>query len=417
MGVKTRIIISVIAVWLALVVVFISSGWDAFFCQLGVEPILLEDITTEQVRKGRAVQGDCYLVYDLIGYGYTEETNKYTGNTTTTTDNYYWLVDCGNDVMLVKTRANDDLSDRMQMLVDSYWDSETWEDYAASFSGAASLDGVFIGNDREIVGFYNEWMSYMEEEDSWKKVNLAPCTLDCTKTYARRLGEFWLGTIMLIVGIIGGIAAAVIFAKTSKKSTALQDSVGMNYGNISGGSYDTYNSTANAGTFHTAYGTGGSTFQPQSGSASYGTNGSTFQSQSGSAGYGTSSSTFQSQSGSAGYGTNGSTFQSQSGSAGYGTSGSTFQSQSGSAGYGTSGSTFQPQSGSAGYGTSGSTFRSQSGSATYGTSGSTFRSQSGSVNYGSSFGGYQSQSGINYGSTTGYGTSSYRSADPDTKEQ
>ena len=400
MGVKTRIIISVIAVWLALVVVFISSGWDAFFCQLGVEPILLEDITTEQVRKGRAVQGDCYLVYDLIGYGYTEETNKYTGNTTTTTDNYYWLVDCGNDVMLVKTRANDDLSDRMQMLVDSYWDSETWEDYAASFSGAASLDGVFIGNDREIVGFYNEWMSYMEEEDSWKKVNLAPCTLDCTKTYARRLGEFWLGTIMLIVGIIGGIAAAVIFAKTSKKSTALQDSVGMNYGNISGGSYDTYNSTANAGTFHTAYGTQGAAQQP------YGTQGASQQT------YGTQAAAQQPT-----YGTNGSTFQSQSGSAGYGTSSSTFRSQSGSAGYGTSGSTFQSQSGSAGYGTNGSTFQSQSGSAGYGTNGSTFRSQSGSVNYGSSFGGYQSQSGINYGSTTGYGTSSYRSADPDTKEQ
>ena len=395
---KTRLIIGVVVAWLLFGVMFFNDGYSAFFTQLGVSPLTLEEVTYEQVQKGRAVQGECYVVYDMIGYEYTEETDKYTKNTSTTTNFYYWLVDCGDDLMLVKTRARDAVSDTMQDMVDTYWDSETWDDYIKNFTGAAELDGVFIKNDDDMVSYAQSWLLDMEEADSsWKELRLTPYTLDCTESYANRIRDFYIGSAMLVVAVIAAIIAAVLFFKSLKGGSNVRPAPAGGFGIPAGGSYDTYSSGTQP-TYGTqsSYGTQPSYGTQASSDAqpSYGTTPSaaTYGTQQGANAYGD---TFSSQNS---YGTSGSTFRTQSGSS-YGTSGSSFQTQGGSS-YGTSGSTFRTQGGSS-YGTSGSSFRTQNDSS-YGTSGSTFWTQNGS-SYGTSgsttAGDYKPQIGTDYRNT------------------
>ena len=354
MRIPRRIVLSVLIAVIALAGMLTFDNWAAFSVNRNKQPLDLNELTISDVKKGRAVYGDCVLVYDLIGYGYTEETNKYTSSKKTHTDTYYWAIDCGdNDIMLVKTSASKVESDWMQELVDLYWESETWDDFKANHPGSVTLDGVFIANDSEIVSFYNEWIADMRSSsDEWKDVQLAPYTLDCCNTLQTRINRFYIGVGLFAVLIIVGIIAIVVIAKGAKGGPVIQaqGTIAGNYGAMNGSSYDTYGANNTANSFNTAYGTQNG-YQAQGGSA-----------------YGTQSG-YQSQGGSA-YGTQGG-FQAQGGST-YGTQGG-YQSQSGS--------TYGTQSG----------YQSQSGS-TYGAQ-DTSASQSGTV------GGYQGQSGINYGSS------------------
>ena len=340
-----RFIASIVILCVALSVYLIYENSAAFFANRGKEPLDFDTITISDVSKGRAVSGECIIVYDLIGYGYTEETNKYTNSTNTTTDTYYWLVDCGEqDVMLVKTKASDSISDTMDDIVELYWESGTWEDFAANHTGAAVIDGVFINNDSQIVSFYNDWIDEMQAtSDDWKNVKLAPFTLDCTNSLSTRIMLFYLGIGLLALLLIIS-AAAIAFIVKGVKGGPVQQSAGYsgaNYGAMNGGSPDIYGAQGS-----TSYG-------PQSG--------------------------FQAQSNTA-YGSQGG-FQAQSNTA-YGSQGSV-QAQSNTA-YGSQGG-FQAQSNTA-YGSQGG-FQEQNNTA-YGSQGG--------INYGSSV-----QSGINYGSTMG----------------
>ena len=393
---KLRLIVALLAIWLMVTGFLITDGWDAFFTQRGKEPLSLDTMTYSDVIKGRAVKGECYVTYGLIGEGYTEETNKYTGKTTTTTNYYYWIIDCGdNDTMILKTRANSSESSMLEKMEDAFYDSADWEEYAGMLPGSVDLNGVFITNDSEVVGFYEEWYDYVSESPQWKDVKLAPYTLDCTQTYETRVMKFYGGAATGIVGLVVIILiAAAYFKKSRTPAVPLTASQAAGYGNMNGGSLDAYGQqTGSPETFNSAYGSRGaaSNFQTQGGS--YGTTG--YQSQGGSTGY-------QSQNGS--YGTTG--YQSQGSS--YGTTG--YQSQNGS--YGTTG--YQSQGGS--YGTTG--YQSQGGS--YGTTG--YQSQGGSTgttgyqSQGGSYGttGYQSQNGTTgttgYQSQNGsYGTTGYQS--------
>ena len=384
---KLRLIVALLAIWLMVTGFLISDGWDAFFTQRGKEPLSLDTMTYSDVIKGRAVKGECYVTYGLIGEGYTEETNKYTGKTKTTTNYYYWIIDCGdNDTMILKTRANSSESSMLEKMEDAFYDSADWEEYAEMLPGSVDLNGVFITNDSEVVGFYEEWYGYVSESPQWKDVKLAPYTLDCTQTYETRVMKFYGGAATGVVGLVVIILiAAAYFKKSRTPAVPLTAAQAAGYGNMNGGSLDVYGQQSGSPeTFNSAYGSRGaaSDFQTQGGS--YGTTG--YQSQNGS--YGTTG--YQSQGDS--YGTTG--YQSQGGSTG--TTG--YQSQGGSTG--TTG--YQSQGGS--YGTTG--YQSQGGS--YGTTG--YQSQ------GSSYGttGYQSQGGST--GTTGYqsqggstGTTGYQS--------
>ena len=242
MKLKPRLIISLVAIYLAFTYILFSAGVGAYTVNKGKQPLDFEELTISDVKEWRAVKGDCYVAYDLIGY-----TEKSDDDTTTTTD-YYWLVDCGdNDLMLLKTSASDDLSDCFDDMVDLYWDSSTWEDYAQGLEYYAEVDGVFIKNDSEIVDFYNEWIAEMSENDAWKDAKLAPCTLDCTRTYSSRITSFRIGTGMIVLGvlIIGIIIFVLVKATKSKSSTPAYAPAG-NYGNMQGGSYDPFTSNPTA---------------------------------------------------------------------------------------------------------------------------------------------------------------------------
>ena len=368
---KTRIIASVIIAWLLFGGMFLTNGWNAFFAQIGADPIELENLTVDKVQKGRAVRGTCYIVYDLIGYEYTEETDKITQKKETTTNTYYWLVDCGDDLMLLKTRARDSISDTLTTMVDAYWESESWEDYAQSEWSAAEIDGVFIKNDDDMVSYARAWLSDMEVSDSsWKNLTLAPYTLDCTETYAARVREFFIGSAMLLIALIGGIIAAVIFFKSVKGGSSFrpaQEGASIPAGGSYGAQYGTQSSDAYGGTYSSANNAAAPGFRAQGGvqaQNNYSTPNASVQSTYGTTGtsYGTTGSTSQSGYGATGtsYGTTGSASQSSYGTS-YGTTGSTSQS-----GYGTPSTGYQSQSG---YGTPGTGYQSQSG---YGTPGSTY---------------------------------------------
>ena len=364
--------------WVVVMVMLLAGSSGVFFAQLGKTPLNFDTLTYDDVSKGRAVQGECYIVYDIISYGYTEETNKYTGKTTTTTNDYFWVVDCGEeDLLLVRTSANDVLSDNMQSLVDVYWDSETLEDFKANYPGPVRLDGFFVNNDHEVVDFYSEWATQIKAADSsFQGARLAPYTLDCVRSYEDELKFFYAGSAMLVVTIVVGAAFLVYYRKKSRESSAAQfaGTPAVSYGSMNGGSYGDPKYGSTDGTYHSQNSSAYGTFQSQSGT-SYGTSGGTYQSQGGT-GYGTSGSTFQSQSGTS-YGTSGGTYQSQSGST-YGTSGGAYQPQSGST-YGTSGSTYQSSQSGINYGSSSGMYGSQ-GSTTFGTQGSSYGTQNGGDN-------------------------------------
>ena len=44
---KTRIIASVIIAWLLFGGMFLTNGWNAFFAQIGADPIELENLTVD----------------------------------------------------------------------------------------------------------------------------------------------------------------------------------------------------------------------------------------------------------------------------------------------------------------------------------------------------------------------------------
>lgn len=237
MKAKPRIVISIVALYIMFTYIFFSAGVGAYTENKGKQPLNFTELTISDVKEWRAVKGDCYVAYDLIGY--TEKTDD---NKTTTTD-YYWLVDCGDsDLMLLKTKANDDLSECFDDMVDTYWNSSTWDEYAELLTYYAEVDGVFIENDSEIVEFYNEWIEEMSVSDEWKNAKLAPCTLDCTRTYSSRITSYHIGCGLIVGGVVIIGIIIFIFAKAMKpnRGTPAYAPAG-GYGNIQGGSYDVYN--------------------------------------------------------------------------------------------------------------------------------------------------------------------------------
>ncbi len=318
----TRLVIVLAVIWFSVLATCLGSGWNAFFKQLGKDPIGYDALQLTDVEKGIAVQGECAIVYDLIGYGYTETTSRYTGRKSTTTDNYYWLVNCDDDdgLMLVKTRANDSISDSMSDMVEALWSAESLEEYADMIGIPVELDGVFIKNDPEIVQFYNEWIQEMSADDpEWADCTLAPYTLDCTMPFAGRMRGFRIGVIMIVITIGAAAAGIVLFVKKSRGGAAspqpayagvpsggplVGDTGSVTAYGTTGGAYETFNSSMTAGksesfqsqgrTSQTSGSTGGTpvnsygTYASQNNS---GTNyGSTQSTSSGSTGgYGTSS--------------------------------------------------------------------------------------------------------------------------------
>lgn len=213
----------------------------------------LYDLEASKMQKSMPVNGECSVVYELIGSYVTEETSKYTGKTTETTNAYYYAIPMLGDedyCMLLKTSANSAMTAYADKAVEVYWDDDaTWDDV---FAHSFKVDGILTTNDPEIAGFYNEWVdSWAESEEDREGFTLAPYTLDCTRTVSARLKAFWAGIVLLVAFI--GAAVFAIFTYVSKRRQRLSmpayDSVpttttyGNNYSNLSGQSSNMYDPT------------------------------------------------------------------------------------------------------------------------------------------------------------------------------
>ena len=321
--IKIGLICAGVAAWFLPMMIFLTATGGVFFKNLKNGPIDLNELTFTDVKPDIAVQGDCYYVYDLVGVNYTEGAENYANIDTSTDNYYYWFVDCGdNALMLVRTDASGALPAYMEDIVNAYWDAETPEDFEANYPGTAYLDGVFIRNEPEIVGFYNEWIGEMSEsDDSWKDLMLAPFTLDCSWTYQEHLRQFYWGVAMLAVTVVVIPLLIVFIIKRDKKKAAA--SVPVGYGSSYNGSYSPYNGIANEN------------YQRQNLSQGYDTYGSYNRSSGG------NNQTFQTQ----GYKSYDpyDTYRSQAN-----TSGDSFQAQGRQGGYNTQ-NNFQPQNSNSGY--------------------------------------------------------------------
>ncbi len=239
--------------WILIAGFMIYDGAGPFFAEKKTPPVEYVDLTYDDVSVNRNVYGQCYIVYDLIATGVTEDDS---GNEKT--DDYYWAVACDeSSMMLVRTSAKDAISSDIEKMVDAWWDAETTDEYLKENPDGIYLDGVFKKNDSEIVGFYEDWCESLEftETDGMK---LAPCTLDCRDSLDDLKKEFVIGLGMLGVVLVGVVIFIVIVVSGSKKSSLQGASaVGVNYGNLSGGSPNgSFGTVMNGMQQNDSYGTG-----------------------------------------------------------------------------------------------------------------------------------------------------------------
>ena len=372
MKLKTRLIVTGLTMWIVIMALCLSSGSGAFFSQMANGTCDYYTMTHSDLQKNLPVNGTCYVVYDCIATYVTSETNKTTGKTTETDSAYYYVVPLDEEYfMLVKTRANSQLTEDFDRLVDAFW-YEDESPYYDMLDTGAKLDGILVKNDSKVVNYYNEWIEEMELKD--ESYLLSDYTLDCTKTVAARIKEFWVGMVLLLAFL--GTVTAFVVSYFKKKRVSNYSPSAASYSSPTYGSqpFGMYDPTATFGSTHST--------APQSNFQSHGVQSSTDY---GTSNYGSTTDSTYGQ-GTAGYSTSSST---PSGSS-YGQ----FQSQGGqgTTGYGTS-SYSTPSSSSYGQ------FPSQGGQGTAGYGTSSYSTPSSS-----SYGQFQSQSGQG---TTGYVTSSY----------
>lgn len=221
---KIRFIGVLVVLWCLPMMLFICTNGGVFLQQFGKKPLDYSELTYSEVRMDRAVRGSYCTVYDTIGKTYDESRMVRELN-----DNYvYWLVNCGEDsVMLVRTTPGDTLSSQLYDIVRT-----------SSYTGYVDLDGVFIRNDASIAKAYYDWAKEASEYDkTWNKLMLAPFTLDCTRSYERRLLTFYAGIAML-TALIAAIPAIFIIRKRKSRADAAF------YSAYSRPGYETYQSNS-----------------------------------------------------------------------------------------------------------------------------------------------------------------------------
>ena len=230
-----RLLTTFVILWIAVAIFLIANSAGPFFAQTKNPPVEYTELKSEAVVKNRAVYGNCYLVYDLIG---TSVSSSDSGEETT--DSYYWAVPCDDStMMLVRTSAGDEITATMDKLVDAWWSSETTEEYLKDNPDGVYLNGVFKPNESEMVGFYEDWLDELEMDKNTDGLKLVPCTLDCrTSLEAFRL-EFIVGCAMLIIFLIVLAIIIAVIAKQSSKPM-LQSSGAQNatYTIPQGGAYN-----------------------------------------------------------------------------------------------------------------------------------------------------------------------------------
>lgn len=212
MAIKQRLILAVVFLWLSAIIFCLGSGGGVFFSQMSNGTTELYSLEASAMQKNMPVNGECYVVYELIASSVTEETSKYTGKTTETTNAYYYAIPMGDDdhCMLLKTKANSEMTSSADLELDLFWDDNSTIDDL--FDHAFKVDGILVNNDPEIVGFYDEWVAEFEDDEG---MTLAPYTLDCTKTVSTRIKEFWAGSVLLVALL--GVVVFLIFSYFSKK--------------------------------------------------------------------------------------------------------------------------------------------------------------------------------------------------------
>ena len=271
MNIKQRLILAVAFLWIFAIIFCLGSGAGTFFSQMSNGTTELYSLEVSKMQKSMPINGECYMVYDILASSVTEETSKYTGRTKETTNAYYYIIPLSDEeyCMLLKTSANSDMTRSADVSVDLFWEEDsTIEDLIAH---SFKVDGILTKNDSEIVGFYNEWVSQVADGDEGLK--LAPYTLDCTKPVTSRIKEFWAGSVLLIALVGSGIFLIARYFSGRRQtqssvpvySPSAPVSYGNDYSNLSGQSQNRYDPTE---TFTSNSSSGASdNFQSQGGSA------------------------------------------------------------------------------------------------------------------------------------------------------
>ena len=126
MKIKYRLICSGVVLWIVGIVLCLSSGSGVFFSQMSSGTTDLYSLEPNKMSKNMAVNGECSMVYDCIASYVTEETSRYTGRTTETTNAYYYVIPLDEEYcMLLKTSARSGMTDQADNLVDLFWDDNT----------------------------------------------------------------------------------------------------------------------------------------------------------------------------------------------------------------------------------------------------------------------------------------------------
>ena len=225
---KTRLIVTVMTIWIFSIIGFLAEGAGAFFSKMSYGTCDYLTMTDSDLQKNRPIEGTIFYA-ELIAEGYTETTNKNTGKVESTTVNeeYYCVpmgaegYETGETYIIVKAKVGSHFNAELESLV-NLWENEVYDN--DRLLNGVDFDGVLIDNEEEVVEFFEE----LCEESGETNIALAKYTIDCTKSVSARIKDFWAGTALLALLI--AMSALFIFNAVKKKKAPQRSTVSAGYG-------------------------------------------------------------------------------------------------------------------------------------------------------------------------------------------